>query len=233
MENSNKFKFTKAIVFATAFAFLASSSSIATAASKTIICYKGTASKKVTGPAPKCQVGWSTTKPGAKPASSTTAKPTASASPTTTAKASSSALAFNGTYTGKISMIWSDSDVRVPSVTGAGTGTVLGLDELTGTGNAAPMGQCDSFDGTGTLSGGGNTLKVTFDSSAKACADEGAAPANVTITGNAIVNGGTGKFAGATGTLKVTGSFSVKSTAAGTNESSTFKITLAGNINTK
>ncbi|MBU6242759.1 MAG: hypothetical protein KGP06_01720 [Acidobacteria bacterium] len=233
MKSAGKSRITKAILFSTAVAFLASSNLNANAASKTITCYKGTSSKTVTGPAPKCQVGWSTTKPVAKPAVTTSAKPTTSATPATTAKAATNVLVFNGTYIGKISMIWSDSDVRVPAVTGAGTGTVLGLDELTGSGSATPMSQCESFDGAGTLSGGGNTLKVTFDSSAKACADQGAAPANVTITGNATVNGGTGKFAGATGTLKVTGSFSIKSTAAGTNESSTFKITLSGNINTK
>ena len=98
---------------------------------------------------------------------------------------------------------------------------------------SSPATQCDGINGSGIISGGGSTLKVSFDSTAKGCATESTAPSVVNITGNAVITGGTGKFAGATGTFKVTGSFAIKSTAAGTNESSALTLTLAGNINTK
>ena len=132
-----------------------------------------------------------------------------------------------------MSVLWSDSGVQATSVTGSGTGTVLGLDQLSGTGSSAPQNQCDSIDGSGVLSGGGNTLKVSFDSTAKGCAEDAAAPTVVNITGNAVVSGGTGKYAGATGTLKVTGSFAIKSNQAGFSESTALTLTLTGTINTK
>lgn len=223
-----KYKATaiKIIVAFTALTVMSANVSLANAATKTIVCYKGTVTKKVTAAAPKCPTGYSTTKPVVK----VTPKPVAS---TATKPAAAGALAFNGTYKGKISMLWSASDVQATSVTGAGTGTILGLDTLSGTGSSAPSSQCDSINGSGTLSGGGNTLKVTFDTSSKACAAEGAAPTSVSITGTANVNGGTGKYAGATGTLKVTGTFAVSSTEAGTKESTALTLTLVGNITTK
>jgi hypothetical protein len=190
---------------------------------KTITCYKGTAIKKVTAVAPKCPTGWTTKKPVVK----VTPKPVTS----TPAKAST--VAFNGTYKGKMSVLWSDAGVQASSVTASGTGTTAGLDSLTGTGSAAPSDQCSGIDGTGVISGGGNTLKVSFDSSAKGCAADSAAPTVITITGFATISGGTGKFAGATGTLKVTGTFAIKSSAAGFSESTPLTLTLAGNINTK
>ncbi|MBC7462650.1 MAG: hypothetical protein H7227_00100 [Actinobacteria bacterium] len=209
--------------------------SIANAATKTITCYKGTAVKKVKAVAPKCPKGWTTKKPVVKATPKATPKPSAtptkpSATPT---KPSAGTVAFNAIYKGKIALVWSDSDVRATSVTGAGTGTDAGLNELSGSGSVAPQAQCDAFDGAGTLSGGGSTLKVSFDSNAKACAAEGDAPTAIAITGTARITGGTGKFAGATGTLKVTGSFAIKSKDAGFSESSAFTITLSGNINTK
>lgn len=194
----------------------------ASAATRTITCYKGTIVKKVT--TAKCPTGYRTKKP--------VVKPTTSATPTPIVKPAT--VAFSGTYSGKISLLWGDSYVQATSVEGIGTGGVLGLTDLTGTGASSPSNQCDTFNGSGTLSGGGNTLKVTFDSSAKACAEDADAPTEITFTGNAIINGGTGKYAGATGTLKVTGgSFNIRSTTSGGKESTAFKFSIAGNIVTK
>ena len=148
-------------------------------------------------------------------------------------KATAGVVAFSGTYKGKMSVLWSDSGVQASSVTGIGTGTVFGLDALSGSGSSAPQNQCDSIDGAGVLSGGGNTLKVTFDSNAKGCATDGAAPTTVNITGTASITGGTGKYAGASGTLKVTGSFAIKSNQAGFGETTALTLILVGNINTK
>jgi hypothetical protein len=73
----------KAIVLATSLIFVVSQTSFAQAATKTITCYKGTATKKVT--TAKCPSGWSTKKPAA-------AKPATGASNAKT-------VAINGSYT--------------------------------------------------------------------------------------------------------------------------------------
>jgi len=212
----------RALVALTALTVLVAVIPTANAATKTITCYKGTVVKKVT--TAKCPTGYTTTKPVVKPA---TTEPTAPA-------AKGATVAFSGTYTGKISLLWGDSYVQATSVDGTGTGNVLGLTDLAGIGSSAPANQCDTFNGSGTLSGGGNTLKVTFDSSARACAEDANAPTGITFTGNAIINGGTGKYAGATGTLKVTaGAFNIQSSTAGKKEIDSFKFTIAGNIVTK
>ena len=192
---------------------------VANAATKTITCYKGTVVKKVSAANPKCPTGYSTKKPIA----------------TTPAKSGASATSYqiSATYTGKVSLLWSESDVQISSVSAKGTGNNLGLDTLTGNGSAAPSSSCDNPSLVGTLGGGGNTIKITVDSTSKACADSDAAPATVTLSGNAVITGGTGKFAGATGTLKVTGSFKIKSTVAGSSESPALEMSFTGNVNTK
>ena len=192
--------------------------SAANAATKSITCYKGTTSKVVKAVAPKCPAGYTTTKPA--PAKKQT----------TSSNAKS--FAINATYTGKISMVWSDSDVQ-STVTATGTGTTLGLTQLTGTGSSAPSGQDAGISGAGIISDGTNTLKATFDPAASAHAKEGAAPTNVTIGGNVIITGGTGKYAGATGTLKFTGGFPVTATSAGTKDSGALTFTVSGTFTTK
>ena len=199
----------------------------ANAANKTITCYKGSVVKKVTAAKPKCPTGYSTTKPVAKPTA------TASAAASTPAAASSNKFAFNGTYKGKMSIVWSDADVRATSVSGDGTGSIFGMDSLSGSGQSAPSTQCAGLDGTGVISGGGSSIKVTFDTSAKVCAEDGAAPTTVNITGFAVVNSGTGKFAGASGKLKAVGFFNIKSADAGASETSVLTLTLSGEITTK
>jgi len=188
------------------------------AATKSITCYKGSSIKVVKAAAPKCPAGWTTTKPMAK-----TAAPTSNTSKT---------LTLNATYTGKISTLWSDSDVQ-GTVTGTGTGTTLGLTQLVGSGSSSPSGQDATISGIGSISDGTNTLKATFDPSASAHAKDGAAPTTVAISGNMIITGGTGKYVGATGTLKFTGTFPVSSTTAGTKDSGALTLTVSGTFTTK
>ena len=198
------------------------SANSAQAATKSINCYKGTTMKVVKAASPKCPTGWTTTKP-------VVAKTPNAPAPA----AGSKTLTLNATYTGKIAMVWSDSDVQATNVTATGTGTTLGLTQLTGTGSSSPASQCSTISGTGTVSDGTNTLKANFDPAAQGCAKDGAAPTTVTINGNMIITGGTGKYSGATGTLKFTGSFPVNSTAAGTNESGALTLNVSGSFTTK
>jgi hypothetical protein len=132
-----------------------------------------------------------------------------------------------------MSIIWSEYDVRATSVSGDGTGAIFGMDSLSGNGSSEPATQCAGLNGIGVISGGGSSIKVTFDTSAKVCAEEGAAPTTVNITGVAVVNSGTGKFSGATGKLKAVGFFNIKSADAGASESSILTLTLTGEITTK
>jgi hypothetical protein len=192
----------------------------ASAATKSITCYKGTQSKVVKAASPKCPAGWTTKKPAAAASS----KPAASSGTT---------VAINTKYTGKISMLWSDAGVVANSVTATSSANNADLDSLSGSGSSSPQSKCDIILGSGVLSGGGNTVKVTFDSSTKGCAEDEDGPTTINLVGTAIVNGGTGKFAGATGTLKVTGSFGIKSHAAGTSEKSDLTLNISGNIVTK
>jgi hypothetical protein len=210
-----------ALVILTTLALAGASMTSAQAANKTITCYKGTLVKKVTAAKPKCPTGYSTKKPVA-PVTKAPVAPTAS-----------KVQPFNGTYKVKISLLWGETDVRATTVTGAGTGDVLGLTDLVGTGYSAPMNQCDGFDGTGTLSGGGSSLKLAFDTSAQGCAEDANAPTTITIKGNAKILSGTGKYAGATGTLAVKGSFSIRSTAIGSSEVISATLTATGNVTTK
>jgi len=202
----------KVISIVVSIGFLYSFTTPASAASKSITCYKGSTIKKITAAKPKCPVGYSKTKPIA---------------------AKSENYAFNATYKGNMAIVWSDTSVQAPTINATGTGSNMGLVTMSGKGSSAPQAQCNPFQGNGVLSGGGNSLIVEFASSSEACADSDAAPANVIVKGIATITGGTGKYSGAKGTLKATGSFAIKSTVAGSKESSALTISLSGAVTTK
>ena len=211
-------KFAQILVALAAISLVAGNASVANAAvKKTITCYKGTAVKKVTAVAPKCPTGYTTTKPAA----------------TTATKAGS--VAFAGTYKGKISILFGDGNlIQVTKVDGTGTGNVGGLSGMSGSASSAPSNLCDNFDGKGVISGGGNSLNLTFDSSSQGCADSDSAPATITIKGSAKITGGTGKYAGASGTFIVKGTFDINSKGiVNSSESTSFTLDLSGNIITK
>ena len=211
-------KFAQILVALAAISLVAGNASVANAAvKKTITCYKGTAVKKVTAVAPKCPTGYTTKKPAA----------------TTATKAGS--VAFAGTYKGKISILFGDGNlIQVTKVDGTGTGNVSGLSGMSGSASSAPSNLCDNFDGKGVISGGGNSLNLTFDSSSQGCADSDSAPATITIKGSAKITGGTGKYAGASGTFIVKGTFDINSKGiVNSSESTSFTLDLSGNIITK
>ena len=83
---------------------------------KTIVCYKGTAVRRVTAVNAHCPAGWTTKKPAA-----------------------AKSEAFSGTYRGTIAMLWSSSAVNVTALTGTGTGSDLGLTAVSGTGSQPEM----------------------------------------------------------------------------------------------
>lgn len=192
----------------------------ASAATKSITCYKGTQSKVVKAASPKCPAGWSTKKPAAAPSKAATA-----AAP----------VAINATYKGKMSALWSESSIDA-SVTGSSTANNGGLADLVGSGSYASQegDKCITLAGEATLKGGADSLKLEFVTpKSTACGKDADGPTSVEINGLAKINGGTGKYAGATGTLKVDGSFASKHPANGVTEKVDLTLTLSGNIVTK
>jgi hypothetical protein len=191
----------------------------ASAATKSITCYKGTQSKVVKAAAPKCPAGWSTTKPAV-------AKPgTAAAAP----------VAISATYKGKMSALWSESSIDA-SVTGTSSANNGGLSDLAGSGSYASQegDKCITLAGEATLKGGSDSLKLEFVTpKSTACGKDADGPTSVEINGSAKITGGTGKYAGASGTLKVEGSFASKHPANGVTEKVDLTLTLSGNIVTK
>jgi len=192
----------------------------ASAATKSITCYKGTQSKVVKAAAPKCPAGWSTKKPAATPTKAATA-----AAP----------VAINATYKGKMSALWSESSIDA-SVSGSSTANNGGLSDLVGAGSYASQegDKCITLAGEATLKGGSDSLKLEFVTpKSTACGKDADGPTSVEINGLAKITGGTGKYAGATGTLKVDGSFASKHPANGVTEKVDLSLTLSGNIVTK
>jgi hypothetical protein len=142
-------------------------------------------------------------------------------------------VAFKGSYSGTIGLLWSSSGVKATSVTGTGTGT-YGANAMSGSGGGSAASTCDPFSGAGALSGAsGLKLQVVSSTKSQACAVNSAAPTPVTVKGVATILSGTGKFKGATGTLSFSGTFSIQSTTAGSNESDSFTATLTGTVSMK
>lgn len=194
------------------------------AVKKTITCYKAKLVKKVVAVSPKCPTGWSTKKPVVKV--TPTPKPTSTTVKPTT-------VAFTATYKGKMSVLWSDSNVTATNVNLTAASAPLSLTQLTGQGVSSPANSCDAIMGSGVLGSGSDTIKLSFDNTTKGCADSDAAPATISLTGTANITGGTGKYATATGSFKVTGTFYIKSSSAGFAESPSITINLNGSITTK
>lgn len=207
---------TIAVISVASFGFAGSAS----AATKSITCYKGTQSKVVKATSPKCPAGWTTKKPAATPTKAATA-----AAP----------VAINATYKGKMSALWSESSIDA-SVAGSSSANNGGLSDLVGAGSYASQegDKCITLAGEATLKGGSDSLKLEFVTpKSTACGKDADGPTSVEINGLAKITGGTGKYAGASGTLKVDGSFASKHPANGVTEKVDLTLTLSGNIVTK
>ena len=121
-------------------------------------------------------------------------------------------ITFNGTYAGAANVIV-DGSVATLSAAGPGKATTtgvapvpkFGVGKLTGTGasSADKSASCQTFNGTGALTGVAGA-KLNFKiTGAQACGDSETGPWS--ISGRATVTGGAGVYKKAKGTLKVTG----------------------------
>jgi hypothetical protein len=142
-------------------------------------------------------------------------------------------VAFKGTYSGTMALLWSSTGVSATSVTGHGTGT-YGANTMNGSGGGSAANTCDPFSGAGSLAGAsGLKLNIVSSSKTQACAIQSAAPTPVTVHGVATIKSGTGKFKGATGSLTFKGQFSIQATTAGSTENDQFTATLTGTVTIK
>ncbi len=138
---------------------------------------------------------------------------------------------FDASYSGTISILWNTSGPSTASITGKGKGTDFGFTGISGSGTSVATAQSDPINGSGVLSGKGETLKVKLATGSTATAVGSAAPTVVTVSGSATVVKGTGTFANASGTLKVSGEFSIKNTSG--SEKDSFSATLKGVVKIK
>jgi hypothetical protein len=147
---------------------------------------------------------------------------------------------FSGTYKGKLGLLMvgtagsNATSVKVTSITGTGTGSLLGKSTVTGTGSAPATAQNDAITGKGVLSGGGSKIMLTaVTSKSEGYAAGTTTPTSVTVSGVAKVTSGTGKYKGVSGNLTFKGSFSVQSNNGGSSESDAFTATLSGTLTIK
>ena len=186
-------------------------------------------------------LGLVTTLGVALPAGAVTAKPlTATAHTTLVSHAAATKkvtkithVAFKGTYSGTMALLWSSTGVTATSVTGHGAGTD-GANTMKGSGGGSAANTCDPFSGAGSVVGAsGLKLTIVASSKTQACAVNSAAPTPVTVNGVAKILSGTGKFKGATGTLTFKGQFSIQNTTAGSTENDSFSATITGTVTIK
>ena len=120
---------------------------------------------------------------------------------------------FTGSYAGPANVTVADGVSNI-SVSGSGKATTVGIKVPpfgagkvtgTGTGSADSTQTCQTFNGSGTLTGVKGAKIIFKLSGAQACGD--ADGENFSITGRATVTGGAGAYKKAKGSLKVTGLF--------------------------
>jgi hypothetical protein len=147
---------------------------------------------------------------------------------------------FVGSYKGTLGLLMvgaagsTATSVKVTSVKGSGTGTLLGRGTVSGTGSAPAGNQTDPITGKGMLVGGGSKLMLTVvTSKSYGTAAAASTPTSVSVSGLAKVTGGTGKYKGVSGNLTFKGSFNVKSNNGGGSESDAFTATLSGTLTIK
>ena len=146
-----------------------------------------------------------------------------------TAHAGTKTVPFLGNYKGDASMLIDNGAVTISSVSGKGSGNLVGASTLTGKGSASASAQCDPFEGSGAISGKSAKLDITvLKSSAQGCSSGESGPVTVTLSGSAQVTGGSGKAAGAHGTLAFKGTLDLKGTSG--SQTGTFAVKLTGKL---
>lgn len=154
----------------------------------------------------------------------------ASPAPTSAAK-STKVVTFKGSYSGTASLLINGDSIKILSVTGHGSASIVGASSLTGIGSATSSGnsQCVPFKGTGAIKGSAATIKFSVSTStSKGCSSGQSGPVTVTVNGIAKAKGGTGKAKGAKGNLKFKGKLKLNDTTG--SQTGTFSGTVSGKL---
>jgi len=141
----------------------------------------------------------------------------------------SRSVSFRGSYKGNASLLIDNGAVTISSVSGTGSGSLVGSSSVSGSGTASAAAQCDPFSGTGSISGGSATIRFSVASStAQGCSSGESGPITVTFHGTAKAVGGSGKAAGARGSLSFKGTLNLGGTSG--SQTGSFTVTLTGKL---
>ena len=144
----------------------------------------------------------------------------------------SPAVHFSGKYSGNASLLIDNGAVAIKSVTGKGTGTLVGASTIVGHGTASASAQCDPFTGTGSITGPGAKISLSVaKSSSSGCSSGESGPVTVTFTGVAVATGGSGKASGAKGSLKFRGTLKLGGTSG--SQDGHYTVSLIGDLTVK
>lgn len=143
---------------------------------------------------------------------------------------SSKVVSFKGTYAGTATVLIDNSAVKIVSVKGTGSASLVGAGSVTGTGDGTgASGSCVPFTGPGTVKGAKGTIKFTVNpAKSQGCSSAQSGPVTVTINGVAKVTGGSGSAKGAKGNLTFKGTLKLNDTTG--SQSGAFSGTVSGKL---
>lgn len=141
-------------------------------------------------------------------------------------------VSFVGHYHGTADLLISNGAVTISSVSGTGSGTLLGSSTVKGKGSASASAQCDPFTGTGTLASPSGKINMSVtQSKSSGCSSGESGPVTVSFSGVAVATGGTGATSGASGTIKFKGTLKLLGTSG--SENGPYTVTLTGKLTVK
>jgi hypothetical protein len=141
-------------------------------------------------------------------------------------------VTFSGHYKGDASLLINNGAVTISSVTGQGSGTLVGTSKISGKGSSSSSAQCDPFTGTGSITGAAAKLNLrVVESKSSGCSSGESGPVTVSFTGLAVVTGGAGKASGLGGNLKFNGTLKLGGTSGSQNGS--YTVALSGKLAVK
>jgi hypothetical protein len=119
-------------------------------------------------------------------------------------------VTFKGTYAGTVTEKVDGQNVT-GLTNGTGASTVVGKGKLIGTASGTTANPpCSPLSGAGTLTGPKGKLKVKLLATSRGCAASADDQDNISVSGDAKVNGGTKIFRKAKGKLHFSGSYDRK-----------------------
>lgn len=146
------------------------------------------------------------------------------------AASKSKVVSFKGTYNGTATVLIDSSSVKIVSVKGTGSASLIGAGSVSGSGDGTgASGQCVPFTGNGVIKGVSGTIKFFVTSNkSQGCSNGQSGPVTVAVDGVAKVTGGSGKAAGARGNLKFKGTLKLNDTTG--SQSGAFTGRVSGNL---